>query len=485
MQKLRKKLNANAVGATSSRPRFEEMAQNKGITLIALIITIIVMLILVGVTINVALNGGLFEKAETATRATEEKAILEEMLAMMEITDDGKINAQEIIDKMKEKYTVEGSVPNVTITGKLGKYNYIVSETEIKTGGNEPVAFSWKDVGLTVDTNTEYLGDWTLIFLEDGNLIISDYGYELFRINAKESKYINNEEIDFTEGTEEIFGVEARLKVEMNENKTDVDVTIIFFEEDGTESEPLVMTCEKVKVDSENVYSNKEVLEALGETGGIYNGTWTKIGTDENGNAKLVSTSAVSNYTLGHDDPRAIEAISIVGTEPTSEEKLERSIWSYKNVVNSLNAVVKEKTGISLARSINIEDIEALAGMEDSDKGDNYNQPYTYNYTTSKDQVFVDESGNTVKIDSEEKEVTLKNTYYLKELSSDDIGVLANEEYWLASPCVYCYSNYAKFYVHYMTGGEDDGTNYLFDSGGSIDGDNDCGVRAVVSVSGL
>ena len=36
---------------------------NKGITLVALIITIITMLILVSVTVTVAINGGLFEKA--------------------------------------------------------------------------------------------------------------------------------------------------------------------------------------------------------------------------------------------------------------------------------------------------------------------------------------------------------------------------------------------------------------------------------------
>ena len=44
---------------------------NKGITLIALIITIIVMLILVGVTVTVALDGGLFESAQTAVDKTE------------------------------------------------------------------------------------------------------------------------------------------------------------------------------------------------------------------------------------------------------------------------------------------------------------------------------------------------------------------------------------------------------------------------------
>lgn len=46
--------------------------ENKGITLIALIITIIVMLILVGVSVNVALNGGLFKTAKTATEKTND-----------------------------------------------------------------------------------------------------------------------------------------------------------------------------------------------------------------------------------------------------------------------------------------------------------------------------------------------------------------------------------------------------------------------------
>ena len=73
MQKMREELNANVVGANSVRPHFEGMTLNhqKGITLIALIITIIVMLILVGVTINVALNGGLFSKAEEAGAKTK------------------------------------------------------------------------------------------------------------------------------------------------------------------------------------------------------------------------------------------------------------------------------------------------------------------------------------------------------------------------------------------------------------------------------
>ena len=42
------------------------MKGQKGITLVALVITIIVMLILVGVTVSIALNGGLITKAQNA-----------------------------------------------------------------------------------------------------------------------------------------------------------------------------------------------------------------------------------------------------------------------------------------------------------------------------------------------------------------------------------------------------------------------------------
>lgn len=47
------------------------LKKEKGITLIALVITIIVMLILVAVTISLAVNGGLFGYAGKATRETE------------------------------------------------------------------------------------------------------------------------------------------------------------------------------------------------------------------------------------------------------------------------------------------------------------------------------------------------------------------------------------------------------------------------------
>ena len=62
----------------------------KGITLIALIITIIVMLILVAVTISMAVNGGLFEYAGKAVGETQNVLDVEQELSNGKIQVDGK-----------------------------------------------------------------------------------------------------------------------------------------------------------------------------------------------------------------------------------------------------------------------------------------------------------------------------------------------------------------------------------------------------------
>ena len=76
------------------------MKNNKGITLIALIITIIVMLILVAVTITVAVNGGLFEQAQKAAQDTEAKKAEENALASgrIKIGDTWYDSPQDYVD---------------------------------------------------------------------------------------------------------------------------------------------------------------------------------------------------------------------------------------------------------------------------------------------------------------------------------------------------------------------------------------------------
>ena len=67
----------------------KKLKTQKGITLIALVITIIVMLILVAVTISMAINGGLFEKAGKATGDTRNAMNAEQALASGQITIGG------------------------------------------------------------------------------------------------------------------------------------------------------------------------------------------------------------------------------------------------------------------------------------------------------------------------------------------------------------------------------------------------------------
>lgn len=62
------------------------MKSQKGITLIALVITIIVMLILVGVTITMAIQGGLFGHAKNASEQTNQAVEAEQSLASGQVT---------------------------------------------------------------------------------------------------------------------------------------------------------------------------------------------------------------------------------------------------------------------------------------------------------------------------------------------------------------------------------------------------------------
>ena len=83
----------------------KKLKTQKGITLIALVITIIVMLILVAVTISMAINGGLFEKAGKATGDTKNAMDAEQALASGQITIDGKTYAS-IDDYLEGKEAV-------------------------------------------------------------------------------------------------------------------------------------------------------------------------------------------------------------------------------------------------------------------------------------------------------------------------------------------------------------------------------------------
>lgn len=88
------------------------MKKQKGITLIALIITIIVMLILVGVTVTTAINGGLFEKARIGAKGTQKEVDREKLNMAVAFAYDettGKIDKTKLQQELGDEWTVTES----------------------------------------------------------------------------------------------------------------------------------------------------------------------------------------------------------------------------------------------------------------------------------------------------------------------------------------------------------------------------------------
>ena len=111
--------------------------KNQGITLVALIITIVIMLILASVTIG-AINGGLFDYAGKAKKDTEEVSkttgIEESFILAKEKSKTGKITTQDMqnaLDKIFGENYAEAIGNGSTIVVKIGEKYY-----EVDSKGN-------------------------------------------------------------------------------------------------------------------------------------------------------------------------------------------------------------------------------------------------------------------------------------------------------------------------------------------------------------
>ena len=114
--------------------------KNKGITLVALVVTIVVLLILAGISISALTNTGIFQKAKDAKQKSEEATQNEESLLTeyeVEIDKytsndrwDGKVNKPELMTGMSAiKFTeptdsTEGKDEKVSDSSKNDWYNY-------------------------------------------------------------------------------------------------------------------------------------------------------------------------------------------------------------------------------------------------------------------------------------------------------------------------------------------------------------------------
>ena len=115
----------------------KKIKKSTGITLIALIITVIVMIILVGVTVNVALNGGLFDTAKQAASGMEMAQIRERAeVVKANLFAEAQSNNNVILSKTEFKNRLLQEFEGSTSEGSKvivedGKYDIIIKNTDL------------------------------------------------------------------------------------------------------------------------------------------------------------------------------------------------------------------------------------------------------------------------------------------------------------------------------------------------------------------
>ena len=208
-------------------------SKQNGITLIALIITIIVMLILTGVTLSITLgDNGLVNKAKEATEATEVAMDRELLLSAVvgTIDNNGKVNLGAIV--LPEGFT--GS--NGTYTSKNGN-TFTVSENGeiVYTGSNGGTGDNIIENGGEVETfslDGKYISDLMGDFeIKDNEIIFSEDWYSKAEVAIDYSTKTGNIVVEDEYESHEIkFVFEPII-----ENNQVINIVLISEEFDGEE----------------------------------------------------------------------------------------------------------------------------------------------------------------------------------------------------------------------------------------------------------
>ena len=164
----------------------KNMKTQKGITLIALVITIIVMLILVGVSVTVALNGGLFSTAQKATEETAARRDEELKLSEGKVQINGEWynSMDEYINGSGEAaggWTQEGNnVTNGTITLKIG------DKVEYDETDGTPLAYETdasKGTGTNYTSGALVAGKYTIAGTGEGETAAGNLEWRVLGVN--------------------------------------------------------------------------------------------------------------------------------------------------------------------------------------------------------------------------------------------------------------------------------------------------------------
>lgn len=161
--------------------------KNKGITLVALVITIIILLILAGITISSLTNTGLFEKAKEARDKTV--AATENQAKMLNEYEDA-LNSY--LQGIKKQSVEEITLNKTTLTLEIGQQETLIATIKPENANNKNII--WK----SDNENIAIVIDGKVTAVAEGTTTITATAEDESGINAICNIEIKRKEFTFT-----------------------------------------------------------------------------------------------------------------------------------------------------------------------------------------------------------------------------------------------------------------------------------------------
>ena len=500
----------------------------KGITLVALVITIVVLLILAGVSINTVLgDDGIIKKAKEAAEATKRASAEEEMNRL--VLEYQLASNDETLESFLQEKVTEGRIDEVTdngdgtitITKKLEGKDYTItvkkpaaSTPSVKVGTIRVVSDS-TGAGSSLGEASTRKGTTLYIMIEStisgGTTTVSpEVPYAVTENGTY--KFTVTGTVDGTTYTKEVSVTVNQFK---NSILEDINIKI---------GDSVNYT-----YDSAGSYSLSSTYSGRG-----YSGAGSSSPSSTGGyssNQTIAQTTGLTWKVLNVDKEN--DTVDIISTNTTSSTVYFYNILGYNNGPYLMNEICKaqysNKTLGVEARSINLLDMEkhltptGITAKNAYTNSVKYGTTKTYTGSTKYPSLYANQKGagpnitaanaNTISQPDitkgndpyeESKPIvpkgttepttsstygtgsplTVTQTFYIIAIDNTNYGtassILANgTPFWVAARCVNTFSNFARFGLRYA--GTDANGYLMFDSVGDTYGDR-YALRPVVSL---
>ena len=376
----------------------------KGITLVALVITIVVLLILAGVSINTVLgDDGIIKKAKEAAEATKRASAEEEMNRL--VLEYQLASNDETLESFLQEKVTEGRIDEVTdngdgtitITKKVEGKDYTItvkkptaSTPSVKVGAIRVVSDS-TGAGSSLGEASTRKGTTLYIMIEStisgGTTTVSpEVPYAVTENGTY--KFTVTGTVNGTTYTKEVSVEVNQFKMEINLDDVQIGDSVNYTY-DSAESYSLSST-----------YSGYSSNQTIAQTTGL---TWKVLNVDKEN-----------------------DTVDIISTNPTSSTVNFYGILGYNNGPYLMNEICKaqysnKSLGVN-ARSINLLDMEkhltvagiaARSGYTNSLSGKKYGTTKTYTSFTKYPSLYANQKGAGPNVSSiSQPDITKGNDPY-------------------------------------------------------------------------